>query len=210
MVATDTLVGIVGAAVLFAVMAGVFVYEYNNTPEVNGGGNGNNGGNLSFAEQYPFLDPVQDIDGDGTPNGVDDDVDGDGVSNASDNETVVGPKSIGSGSLGPQVGDVVAPSVSLQFMVGNGSSHVTATITVSSAASQGPVTGNFQVMLVDPSGATVATANSAAPFTQTSFTLESKMDSDPEPGTWTVRISQNSAGSGGNVAGTATIHYGDH
>jgi hypothetical protein len=37
MAATDTIIGIVGAVVLVAVMVGVFVYEYNNVPDDNGG-----------------------------------------------------------------------------------------------------------------------------------------------------------------------------
>lgn len=36
MVATDTIVGIVGAVVLVAVMGGVFAYEYNNVPDDGG------------------------------------------------------------------------------------------------------------------------------------------------------------------------------
>jgi hypothetical protein len=36
MAATDTIIGIAGAAVLVAVMVGVFVYEYNNVPDDNG------------------------------------------------------------------------------------------------------------------------------------------------------------------------------
>lgn len=53
MVATDTVVGIVGAVVLVAVMVGVFVYEYNNTAPA------------PTEPPRTFLDPDGDIDGDG-------------------------------------------------------------------------------------------------------------------------------------------------
>lgn len=69
---TDTLIGIVGAAVLVAVMVGVFAYEYNNTPEDDGNGGGGDGDDPArmeaFREAYPTLNATEDIDEDGVPN----------------------------------------------------------------------------------------------------------------------------------------------
>jgi hypothetical protein len=77
MVATDTVVGVTGAVLLAAVMVGVFVYEYNNTPAGTGGGSPD-AKIAAFASAYPTLNATDDMDGDGNPNFNDTDMDGHG------------------------------------------------------------------------------------------------------------------------------------
>ncbi len=119
MVAKDTVIGIAGAVVLVAAMAGVFVYEYNNVPET-GGDDG------SFADQYPGLLPDGDLDGDGTPNAEDDDLDGDGIMNADDEDVAFTDSS--SGSLGPRAEPGPSPSHTLSANMEEGVRTATATI----------------------------------------------------------------------------------
>lgn len=83
MSASDTVVGVIGAVLLAAVMVGVFVYEANNAPDPDDPAS-------SFPSQYRALgiDPYGDMDGNGVSNlnssAPDDDMDGDGISNAND------------------------------------------------------------------------------------------------------------------------------
>lgn len=80
MVATDTVVGVVGAVLLAAVMVGVFVYEYNNAPA--GPANDDAGKAVTFAANYPNLEAEGDLDGDGMANFKDPDMDNNGVPDA--------------------------------------------------------------------------------------------------------------------------------
>ncbi len=89
---SDTVIGIVGAVVLVAVMIGVFAYEYNNAPEDVGNTPDPTtpaGQMALFAAAYPELNATDDIDLDGTPNYMDDDIDGDGMNNTADDDGVV-------------------------------------------------------------------------------------------------------------------------
>lgn len=84
---SDTVIGIVGAVVLVAVMIGVFAYEYNNAPEADNGlpdPSTPAGQQALFAAAYPTLNATDDIDGDGLANFEDDDIDGDGTDNGND------------------------------------------------------------------------------------------------------------------------------
>jgi hypothetical protein len=202
MVATDTVVGIVGAVLLVAVMAGVFAYEYNNpvddTPEGSDAGL-----RAHFAAAYPGLSANDDIDGDGHPNYLDDDVDGDGTPNAADSDVSVHREM--DGALGPAAGPQ-NPELRLALVVGNGSVHVTSTVTTSATVSNPFFSGNFVVQLLRPDG-TIASNKASAPGGTNTLTVETAMGDEIPAGTWTVRVAQNQAGTGGNVQIAADVHY---
>src|SRR5688572_28436495 len=119
MVATDTVVGIVGAVLLVAVMAGVFAYEYNNPVAAEDPGS-EGGMRAAFASAYPGMSADDDVDEDGQANNADDDLDGDGTPNAADSDVSV--HSEAGAVLGPAAGPS-NPSFSHTFVVGNGSVH---------------------------------------------------------------------------------------
>ncbi len=142
MVATDTVVGIVGAVVLVAVMAGVFVYEYNNEDA----GASELQEQEHFEEDFLGLDASQDMDGDGVPNYQDDDIDGDGIANASDDSlsTVFAV----SGSVGQATPTSQGTPYTQSFAVQNGSEHLQGSVsyqrtsgTVASPSLQATITG---------------------------------------------------------------------
>ncbi|HJQ93288.1 MAG TPA: hypothetical protein VJ874_03260, partial [Candidatus Thermoplasmatota archaeon] len=164
MVATDTVVGIVGAVLLVAVMAGVFVYEYNNPAEAED--TSDTGLRGSFEERYQGMSAGDDIDGDGQPNYMDDDVDGDGTANENDTATATTHEM--TGAIGPS-GGPVATALEQQFEVGNGSVHITSTVVLSTAVPM--YSGNFVYQLIDPDGAVVADAASS-PTGSGSLTVE--------------------------------------
>lgn len=202
MVATDTVVGIVGAVLLVAVMAGVFAYEYNNP--IDGAAEGSEADLRGhFAEAYPGLSADDDIDGDGSANWNDTDVDGDGTPNAADSDVSVHSEM--SGTLGPAAG-AVNPRLELGLTVGNGSVHVTSTVTVSAQVANPLFSGNFVLELLRPDG-TVADNQASAPGGPSTFTLQTQEGDEIPAGTWTVRVSQNQAGTGGNVQIAADVHY---
>lgn len=199
MVAADTIVGIVGAVVLVAVMAGVFVYEYNNpaTDATPGGGDGN----ATFATAYPGLDAKGDIDGDGIANAMDSDIDGDGTNNTADHDTAVvyGADTF---TLGPQVGTVVVPAVELKDMKAeNGTLHIEGTVTATSAQ---PC--NLLVELRGPDGKAVA-QGSITPTGSKMVTVQTTMGDPVDAGSYTVHVGQNTAGAGCTVSITGTVHY---
>jgi len=146
MVATDTVVGIIGAIVLVGVMAGVFVYEYNQSePPVDDGDTP-----PTFQETYPFLNATEDIDGDGTRNDNDTDLDGDGILNADDE--AVNTTFAMTGSLGADPGPTSEFSLSLGFPVGTGNAHTVVTATWSVALGTGVPQPNLGARLVLPDG----------------------------------------------------------
>lgn len=198
MVATDTVVGIVGAVVLVAVMAGVFAYEYNNAPSEP-----DDVASLQahFEEDYLGMSATDDIDGDGIANFEDDDLDGDGTNNTQDMDVAV--ESSMSGTIGPAAGPV-SDSLTLEFYVGNGSVHVTSSIQLTTAI---PVyAGNFAIQLLDPDGTVVDTASSQATGSA-SLTVESGENTEMKAGTWSVVVTNNQAGVGGDAGITAQVHY---
>jgi hypothetical protein len=201
MVATDTVVGIVGAVLLVAVMAGVFAYEYNNPVEDDTAGDG--GLRSQFASSHPGLSPDDDIDGDGKPNYEDEDLDGDGTPNASDADVAVHSEM--SGALGPAAGPV-NPSLSLGLVVGNGTTHVIATVTASAQVPNPAFAGNFIVQLIRPDGS-VADDQASAPGGSGTFTVQTQEGDELPAGAWTVRVTQNQAGTGGSVRIEADVHY---
>jgi hypothetical protein len=203
MVATDTVVGIVGAVLLVAVMAGVFAYEYNNPATAAGTTDQQSKERFASDPLYQGLSPTDDIDGDGKANYMDSDIDGDGKDNGNDTDVAVHFSM--SGALGPQVGTQVAPDLKLGLVVGNGSVHVTSTVTTSTSAPG--VAGNFLVELLAPDGHTVAT-KASTPGGPSTLTVETPADAEITPGSWTVRVSQNTVGPGGNLKIDADVHYG--
>ena len=204
MVATDTVVGIVGAVLLVAVMAGVFAYEYNNPAATEDPGS-EDGMRSAFAAAHPGLSADDDIDGDGEANFEDADLDGDGTANAADADVSVHTEM--SGTLGP-AGGPANPSLELGLLVGNGTEHVTAEVTVSAPVPNPLFSGNFVIQLLRPDGS-VADDQASSPGGPSTFTVETQEGDDIPTGTWTVRVTQNQAGTGGNAQIQADVHYPD-
>lgn len=202
MVATDTVVGIVGAVLLVAVMAGVFVYEYNNPAEPEDLSDA--GRRASFEEDYEGMSAGDDIDGDGTPNYADKDLDGDGTENG--NDTTVSTSFSMSGTVGPQVGGTVVPSLTQEFYVGNGSVHITATVTTSAQAPNPLFSGNFVVELLRPDGS-VADNQASTPGGSSTMTVETQEGDEIPSGTWSIRVTQNTVGTGGSAEISGEVHY---
>lgn len=202
MVASDTVVGIVGAVVLVAVMAGVFVYEYNN-PATDDGVSGGGASLHEFTEQYPALDATQDLDGDGKSNLMDDDMDGDGTVNANDTDVGVSKAISGMRSqavMGPDAGQ------SFPFYVGNGSVHTVATITYTRTAPPVGTAGTptFTATIVNDAGETVATST---PSGTSSVTLTAEIAEGLPYGNYTVVVKQSTPSPGGAFSGTVDVHY---
>jgi hypothetical protein len=195
MVATDTVVGIVGAVLLVAVMAGVFVYEYNNpaepedtTPE---------GRMAHFEEDYAGLSANDDIDDDGIPNYEDDDLDGDGSSNENDTEVAVTMEST------QAIGQA---TTRLAFYVGNGSVHVTSTVSISLAVPNPLFAGNFIIELVRPDG-TVADNQASTPGGASTFTVETQEEDEIPAGDWEIVIRPNQATTPAAAEVSIEVHY---
>lgn len=200
MVATDTVVGIVGAVLLVAVMAGVFVYEYNNPVEE---GSADAEARAHFEEDWPGISAGDDLDGDGTPNYLDSDLDGDGTPDVDDDMlAVLVPVSGGIGSGSP-----VAPSTpyTVDFSVGNGSEHLGGTITYARTGAAALGLPTFAARIVDSDGETVAQATSTTSGNTVTMTFDVQ---EPLPaGDYTVEVTQPNAGPGGQFAGTLEVHY---
>lgn len=202
MVSTDTVVGIAGAALLAVVMVGVFVYEYNNaegTTPVGGGTGGPPSAAEAFQARFPTLSATDDLDGDGIDNVDDADLDGDGSNNTADPDVVV--FSSMSGMVGVAVQPATNPSVTLDVPAGQGIVAITATVTVTSAQPH-----NLVVQLLGPDGTVLDDMGSTA-GTPNSFTLTSG-ELVLEPGTYAVRVSQNTVGAGANFDIEAKADYG--
>lgn len=203
MVATDTVVGIVGAVVLVAVMAGVFVYEYNNT---EGGATSIQEQQEHFEEDYDGIAATQDIDGDGIQNFNDTDLDGDGINNTEDKQIT---QSV------PVNANVAAPSptgaspYTQSFTVSNGTEHFQGTLTYTRAA--GGVVPNVQATLSGPSGFSTVTASSAN--SGTTYTLTFDIAEPLPAGQYTLTLTQQPAGGvlpvgqAATVTGTLEVHY---
>lgn len=202
MVATDTVVGIVGAVVLVAVMAGVFVYEYNNAPE---GASGAEEMQEHFEEDYPGLMALQDIDEDGTPNWNDTDLDGDGVDNV--NDTMVAR------TLPVNV-DVAAPTgaattQSFTFQVVNGSESLGGSVSYTrSPGGQVPV---VSATLEGPSGFESRTLNFVA--SGSTYTADVVVEEPLPAGTYTLTFRNQGpgglvpVGQAATVTGNLEVHY---
>lgn len=200
MVATDTVVGIVGAVLLVAVMAGVFVYEYNNPVEET---SADAEARAHFEEDWPGISAGDDLDGDGTANYMDSDMDGDDTPDVDDDMlAVLVPVSGGIGSSTP-----LSPSAPYmaEFTVGNGSEHLGGMITYTRTGAAALGVPTFAARIVDADGETVAQATS----TTTGNTVTMMFDvAEPLPaGDYAVEVTQPNAGPGGQFAGTLEVHY---
>lgn len=198
MVATDTVVGIVGAVVLVAVMAGVFVYEYNNVPEDT---QSLDGEQSHFEADYPGLSASDDLDGDGTLNYLDDDLDGDGTSNAEDDMLAVSVDV--AGNLGQNTG-MQAP-FQKSFVIANGSEQIGGMLSYTRTGSAALGLPTFAARIVDASGQSVATATSTTSGNTVTLTFD--IDEPMEAGTYNVEVSQPQPGPGGAFAGMLEVHY---
>ncbi|MGB0652784.1 MAG: hypothetical protein ACPGQL_06245 [Thermoplasmatota archaeon] len=182
MVATDTVVGIVGAILLVGVMAGVYIYEFNN---VDDGDLDNNGGNGAMGVPA-FLDADGDIDGDGTPNGEDDDVDGDGIANADDDKTAAAVSFTGSFAAGP------AASNDHPVTFEEGVAHFMLNITYDALLpAPAPTAPGLSVSLLDPEGGSVATGTGTTDGSTVTLVIDT---TDVGPGDYTVRVTVSTGG----------------
>lgn len=206
MVASDTIVGIVGSVLLVVVMAGVFVYEYNNQPDDgdDGNGDGSSGSIAHFQDDYPSLAAREDLDGDGKANYEDDDIDGDGVKNDADEATKV--VTAFSGSTALQVAPNSAGLLPEQFFVGTGAAHVMAYVNYS-VLLPSPVPTNpvISATLKDAGGDTIA--NGVATTTGTSVTVKIMAEGDLTPGTYTIDLQVSGATTNTAYSGVIMVHY---
>lgn len=200
MVATDTVVGIVGAVLLVAVMAGVFAYEYNNpaTPDATSDA----GMRSAFASHYTGLNATEDLDGDGQANYMDADLDGDGVANGNDTEVGVSIKVTGSIPNGVAPNTMAAGST--DFKAFTGVVHVLAFVNYT--ASPLPVQQySLQVSLVDSEGKSVANGVATTSGGKTSIKVDT---TDVMPGAYSLKVNMNGAnGQGGSYDGVILVHY---
>jgi hypothetical protein len=205
MVAKDTVVGIVGAVILVAVMAAVFVYELNNQPdEVT---SGEAASIEDFEEHYPDLNATDDLDGDGKANFEDADLDGDGTNNTEDEDVAV--------TL-PVSAEVAAPTASgstpytMTFTVGNGSESLQGQLSYTRMA--GGLAPNVQGRITGPDGFEAAASSSGS---GTSYTLTFEVTEPLPPGEYTLTLTQEPAGGllpagqPATVTGELEIQYAD-
>lgn len=180
MVATDTVVGVVGALVLIAVMVGVFAYEYNQADEDPDGADD---GRLSdFEQRFGFLAPQEDIDGDGVANVDDDDLDGDGTNNTDDADVVV--ETSMTGMIGP-VGEV---RLVLGFEVGTGNRGIVAEAIYSIVAPPPlPPQPDLRATLTVGN----ETAEGETAFANTQATSVAAFDAPVAPGSGTFELAEN-------------------
>lgn len=212
MVATDTVVGIVGAVVLVAVMAGVFVYEYNNEPSA--------GSDLReqehFEEDFLGLAATQDMDGDGTANYQDDDIDGDGVANPDDAElsqTVAVTQNV------PAPGPGGPGTSSVAFTVQNGTIHLMGALSYTRPNGAVAVP-NVQATITGPNG--FSQGSGTPTVSGNTVTIPFDIEEELAPGEYTLTLTNSGAagplpvGQAASVTGNLEVHYaapadgGDH
>ncbi len=203
MVATDTVVGIVGAVVLVAVMAGVFVYEYNNAPAEPGDAASRQ---ARFEEHYASLSALDDLDGDGVANYEDPDLDGDGLDDLADGS--LGVKVPVDGTVPAATGMASAPYTQ-GFTVGNGSFHFEGTLTY--ARQNGLVAvPALEAAIRGPNGFSL-TASSAVSGNTVTLTFD--LPEPLEAGDYTLTVSHTPVGGPvtvaqeTGVAGSLEIYY---
>ena len=200
MVATDTVVGIVGAVLLVAVMAGVFVYEYNNPASAESGADAEQ---AHFEEDWPGLSASDDLDGDGEANYQDEDIDGDGTSNVDDDMLAVEVPV--SGNIGQSSPASPSSPFAKDFTVGNGTEHLGGTITYTRTGAAALGLPTFAARIVDESGDTVANAQSTTSGNTVTLTFD--VDEALAAGTYTVEVTQPGPGPGGSFSGALEVHY---
>jgi hypothetical protein len=202
MVATDTVVGIIGAVVLVAVMGGVFVYEYNNAPEASSDMESQE----HFEEDFAGLSATQDMDGDGTANYLDDDIDGDGVANAQDTELtqiVAVTKNV------PAPSATASGSATQGFTVQNGSIHFQGSLSYTRPNGAVAVP-NVQASITGPGG---FSANGVATTSGNTVTITFDVEEELVAGDYTLTLTNTGpagpipAGQAASVTGNLEIHY---
>jgi len=190
MVQSDTLVGIVGAVILVAVMGGVFAYEYTQAPPGAG----------TFSSLYPSLDPMGDIDSDGIENEVDDDLDNDGIANDMDNETTFAASFSGSLSPAAEGSEFILP-----VHVDQGILHVVGNVTYAAVfPAPAPVVPAFSASLRTAEGETVATATSQVTGSTVMLSFEAM---DLAPDEYELVVSHSGGDIGGDFTGNYAVHY---
>lgn len=206
MVASDTVVGIVGSVLLVAVMVGVFVYEYNNPVTAEGPGSGG-----SFRADYPHLAATEDIDADGLANAGDSDLDGDGITNPKDptigvTVRISGSTPAPSGPDLPGLPTTPARVVATQpFTVGQGFRHLNGTVTyTSSTPSPAPASPGLSVAIVDAGGAEKARAASSTSGASFTFTFDVQ---DLATGNYSLQVTQTAPGPATPFSGSIQVHY---
>ncbi len=188
---SDTIIGIVGAVVLVAVMVGVFAYEYSNAPEDGGPAidpESEEGKMAAFAAAYPTLNATDDIDGDGEANYMDDDIDGDGVPNAEDNQTCLCAMAI-SGSVPASSPTNTNPAdTSNTFTIHQGATGGMATVTwtVTRAPATGTIADDLTVSIQGAAACTKMDGTGNARMAMCDLT-------GLEPGMYTIRVSHSGA-----------------
>ena len=200
MVATDTVVGIVGAVLLVSVMAGVFVYEYNN-PATEG--SSDDEARAHFEEDWPGLSASDDLDGDGQLNYQDDDLDGDGTTNLDDDMLAVAVPV--SGSVGQNTPVTPSAPFTKEFDVANGTEHLGGMLTYTRTGAAALGLPTFAARIVDENGETVASATSTTSGNTVTMTFD--VDEPLVAGTYTVEVTQPTPGPGGSFNGALEIHY---
>ena len=204
MVATDTVVGIVGAVVLVAVMAGVFVYEYNNT---EGGASSIQEQQEHFEEDYDGIAATQDIDGDGIQNFNDTDLDGDGVENSEDTQIT---QTIPVNMQVPAPSPTGSAQQTLPFTVSNGTEHFQGTLTYTRMNGNVAVP-NVQATLSGPNG--FSQGSGAAVVSGNTVTLTFDIAEPLAPGAYTLTLTNTGpagpipVGQSASVSGTLEVHY---
>lgn len=206
MAGTDTVVGIVGAVVLAAVMVGVFAYEYNNVPATVEGPAAEQ---AAFTSAYPGLNATGDLDDDKIPNFQDADLDNDRLNNSAD-ETVAVAVPL-SGTVAQAT--TGAQSVSLTVKIEEGIAALSASITYDLVAPQpaalAPALPTFQFALLAPNGETVVSGTNSFSGQTGSNSLDVDGGELP-PGTYTLRITASNPSPGGSFSGEAILDYGGH
>jgi hypothetical protein len=200
MVATDTIVGIVGAVVLVGVMAGVFFYEYNQA-SADGNGDGTDTRLADFKAAYPALNATEDLDRDDVVNYLDDDIDGDGIANGEDDAMMV------NGTIeGTLMGGVGTATSEWVLFFGQGNVHFHADLRY--ARLPGGVAPDLRFELLAPDGSLVAESRVTPPGPTGGNTVEEIMVEAPQPvGDYTLRVTAPQGSPSTSFTGTWAITY---
>ncbi len=195
MAATDTVVGIIGAVLLAAVMVGVFVYEYNNAPDgTTGKGGMDNASRLDAFKhdaRYKALNATGDLDHDGQQNYLDWDIDGDNLNNTKDNETVYAPPAFTGSAPAPtppamQGADSTAMTLVTEMGVSKVHFTITWTIATPSQISGQVVTPNLTLKVNHPDGDSESCNSKTYSGTQGTCSFDT---SEAEVGAYTFTVS---------------------
>jgi hypothetical protein len=208
-VASDTVVGIVGAVVLAGIMVGVFVYEYNNAATADGGGDGGDDRASriqAFQAAYGHLNATEDLDGDGKANFEDDDMDGQG-----------GPDAEQAGNLVvafPVTGTSPAPPAdtftrTMNVTVGRGVQAVGGWVNwTSTTPAPVPASPALTCSFGDAAGADSTSCTETPPATgQAGYALRFTAPA-PSPGDFVFRVGMTRPGPATSYTGVVLVDYG--